>query len=1106
MAGSDDGVEKLSKLRFIQDEPAAIDLFQTHTRIASALAQTIRSNPRTRVIGLVGKWGSGKSTVLRYMEQKLIEGEPKGEIHVLSYDAWLHQHDPVRRSFLEALIEYLIEHGYTDREKWSEKLAELRGQAETSTVTSTPSFAPGGKSIVLSLLLVPVGLALVDFDAVESAVGKGETFGWGTLLLAFALLLAPIALFARRWWQTKNKQELDHVLSIFMNRSVEKTVTNTRRDPEPSAIEFRRLFRAVMDDASASGRRFVFVIDNLDRVDEQEALQIWATIRGFFVSPDGQRGPSTESGQPIVVLPIDKHALLRLFRSSEDDADLMLTSFLDKTFDLAFEVPPPVMSDWRSYLGCKMTEATGFEANSQPVYWLRRFFEDKVSASPDTITPREINKLVNRVVALALQWQDESVALESICFYAVHGVDAADGGLIQLLAGEDGRAVPPASQWQREVAALHYGVSPDKAAQVLLEQPLGRAIAEADVTKFNSLTAIAGFDEAFERYLVGLPQQLKGDNSDFRVITNISVLLDRSSGIGALVESQSWCDLVKLYIRASDSVFEYPDFDTRVSSFFRHVEADFVADFVNATARKIALQISQDRTGAQLDIILRAAADLVKYAKSNGLPAPFFQVGPDASRFLDRLLTAQRHQSAVWRHLRWAGARSDMEAVLVAMLDNPSQYAHVPSLVEILSSADGQHLFTEPTTWAWPSLVEAATSSARETRSDDPASPSALETLGVLLSLNIGSKVVAALVAEGHVASRVSECVAAEDYAQAARVTALLVWAGGDFAPPGKPWEDIFRACPDFVQITHAALVRYTQNVTIYTVWNCSATAPSAFPLVGRIIRHQVEIGNLGRLHLETVLKDPNKYLAPVPHRLQPKLVSNLSKYMGFWDKLSTVEDDGSFVQWLRLAARKNSPLAKTAESVWRRRIDQVPLERWQPALEHGQQPYELLTEYVRRADRGFDKSSSICAALTAFAPMLLRAPVEVRRRWFALLKTLTPAAAKAALHSARAAIATGAPVEDLLGLLKMSKGAIAEGGSMAAFASGAISHIVLPATQTKPGRAWLEANHAEVRKWIARGDTAARSALEKRLAALRRSKRTETRYWAEMISQRWKQ
>src|SRR5258708_60569 len=75
-------------------------------------------------------------------------------------------------------------------------------------------------------------------------------------------------------WQLaghKPPHENESILSLFMNKEIQKLRNRVTRAPDPTTIEFQDIFREIMDAVNASKRRFLFVIDNLDRLPEAEA-------------------------------------------------------------------------------------------------------------------------------------------------------------------------------------------------------------------------------------------------------------------------------------------------------------------------------------------------------------------------------------------------------------------------------------------------------------------------------------------------------------------------------------------------------------------------------------------------------------------------------------------------------------------------------------------------------------------------------------------------------------------------------------------------------------------------------------------------------------------
>ena len=89
----------------VPDAPASKDQFNgPHARVALAMADVIRSERGGQSIGLSGSWGAGKSTVITLLRSAL---ETDSNFRVWVFDAWAHEKDPLRRTFLETLIGFL---------------------------------------------------------------------------------------------------------------------------------------------------------------------------------------------------------------------------------------------------------------------------------------------------------------------------------------------------------------------------------------------------------------------------------------------------------------------------------------------------------------------------------------------------------------------------------------------------------------------------------------------------------------------------------------------------------------------------------------------------------------------------------------------------------------------------------------------------------------------------------------------------------------------------------------------------------------------------------------------------------------------------------------
>ena len=92
--------------RILNEEASVRDDFahKTHERIAKSISQIMTSGNSGQTIGLEGPWGCGKSTVVKLLKNMLRDADDN-KFEYIYFDAWAHEGDPLRRVFLESLIE-----------------------------------------------------------------------------------------------------------------------------------------------------------------------------------------------------------------------------------------------------------------------------------------------------------------------------------------------------------------------------------------------------------------------------------------------------------------------------------------------------------------------------------------------------------------------------------------------------------------------------------------------------------------------------------------------------------------------------------------------------------------------------------------------------------------------------------------------------------------------------------------------------------------------------------------------------------------------------------------------------------------------------------------
>ncbi|MBI5117935.1 hypothetical protein HZA56_15780 [Candidatus Poribacteria bacterium] len=552
----------------IPDSPVDKDLLGPHFDVARAIADVVRHEDGGRSIGLSGKWGSGKSTVISLLRKEL--GESSGH-KVWVFDAWAHEGDPLRRTFLESLIGSLREWGWIDDMLWKIRTEQLARRRKTSEQKTSPRLSNTGWVIGACTLLIPIGMALF-VKSLSGGLTLSRNAGPANrmALLALALILSPgIVLLTKYsiamvpyWFATimgklAKKPELGDELAIFIQRSVTRTRTETIETPEPTSIEFESTFAELMEEAlNNKEHKIVLVVDNLDRVDAAEALKIWSTLQTFLQLCSG---PKEWLKRLWVIMTFDHGSIVKLWEKngqieerpssanfpahSHTGGDRygdggLAASFLDKSFQVRFEVPAPLMSNWRGYLFETLKQALPKhdEEEFHTIYRLMAVRRKDVTNPP---TPRDIKILANQVGAMHRQ-RGHAVSIIHMAYYVLLRRDnmRVAEGLIQGTIPSMSEVGLVGDGVGDSLAALEFGVDKVSARELLLEKPILDALGTADAKRLKELQEVSeGFMEVLEHAVsragADWPHAEGGRIFNAMVALNYSGLLDETEALRA---------------------------------------------------------------------------------------------------------------------------------------------------------------------------------------------------------------------------------------------------------------------------------------------------------------------------------------------------------------------------------------------------------------------------------------------------------------------------------------------------------------------------------------------------------------------------------------------
>ncbi|AQT71391.1 P-loop NTPase fold protein [Streptomyces sp. fd1-xmd] len=277
------------------------DLFDHHS-VAQQLARTVKEVTQSLAVGLLGPFGSGKSSVVRLLTTELAVNDDWAVLHV---SAEHHSGVARARALMYALLDAAHQKDLIKKEIYLSERACLEGSRQRTLPRSNhTSDAPGkpglrrylraardGVGWVLAMLALLWSLGAVAVAVVHLLGGgghvsaltwfapKGATSLTGVLVSAAAIAAVLAA----------GKEGALQSLKAY-----EITVSSPRPD---STDELEQAFARLLQHID---RRLVIAVDDVDRLAASDVLDALATIRSFLLTGTQHRR------QPVFILSCDE--------------------------------------------------------------------------------------------------------------------------------------------------------------------------------------------------------------------------------------------------------------------------------------------------------------------------------------------------------------------------------------------------------------------------------------------------------------------------------------------------------------------------------------------------------------------------------------------------------------------------------------------------------------------------------------------------------------------------------------------------------------------------------------------------------------------------------
>lgn len=590
--------------KFISNHAIGYDLYEgkSQEKLAQAISNHITNVDKQfdgekqplipRLIGLEGAWGCGKSNVVAQMHSIL-----KEKYFFFTYDAWGHQEDLQRRSLLERLTDDLIKAEmlkgdttlkrlieksdgskevelFTQSCTWQERLQTLVARKSYTRNYTIPKLNNNSKIFALLLLLLGFTITYTNNTAFI------EACGWGRLLV---VLLPLLIFFICLIWKGRKQGDIwrpiHEMWAFYSTNSTSDTTSYSISQLEPSEKEFRE-WMFDLDKSLKEGMHLVIVFDNMDRLPSEKVKQLWSSINTFFA----------EKGYPRIwcVIPFDRNHLSSAF-GSKDFKENVTSHFIEKTFPVVYQVPIPVITDYKKVFQTFYQQAFGKLVNQDTVDRVSATYR-KINSSPNV---RHIITFVNKLVACYNQWGNQ-ISQDAMALYFLNKTEILKDPEKVILDNEYlsdetiKRLYSRNDSLQTEISALTYGVDMNLASQLPLKRYLQNAFSSG---KADNIKKYAKENAQFYIILHELILDLDLDTQYLNTIKVLDLLEDDAN------INQDWTLLVNYYTRLYQRTYIPEDLPTIKNLLVRVSPEDVLrlCDFV------LIEKIDKDKiTGAEI--------------------------------------------------------------------------------------------------------------------------------------------------------------------------------------------------------------------------------------------------------------------------------------------------------------------------------------------------------------------------------------------------------------------------------------------------------------------------------------------------------------------------
>ena len=633
--------------RFIIDKPTGDDVFegQSQANLANNICEYIRSSDSVvscdrgqmpKIIGLEGKWGSGKSNVVAKISKDL----KKEGYYTFTYDAWGHQEDLQRRSILETLTNDLIENkvlvgkveikmrnGESNEAEWKDQLSLLLSNKTTTITKSQPQLSG---SAICGILLVGLFAVLTTIMGhlidIINIINKPLFSCWIIFIIDILPILIGVLVIIR-YCITGNRKNIFTFLAQKEDSKIDEQFTSSE---EPSVMEFKNWMHAISSHLGKTKgnkiKKVIIVFDNMDRLPSEKVMQLWSAIYTFFAGSDFEN--------IWTIIPYDhKHLCEAIYESDKNEFKDKFKRFINKTFPVVYTVPQPVITDYNKLFNKYFEDAFGKGEHDQK-HICQVFMLFHVNPNPRTVI-----SFINELVAMRLQWSGTEYRLQNIALFVLkkdkllyEGISLDENLLSDSLFNDIYSFYPDQESVRTQICQFAYGLHDKSLAG---ELPLRRLLSAA-IKSGDSLVTFVGKPH-FISVLEDLLAKEVTTESLGKVVKSLSTLdIDSLSEEDKAVIQKKWDMLAHM---KSETPCDSMQFEDALETIIYHATSLRVKNMCKSYVNSI--QKSKIETGSAYFIVLnKLKACLVDSGKDVKLEEVISPITLEPKNFVEFVIAA----------------------------------------------------------------------------------------------------------------------------------------------------------------------------------------------------------------------------------------------------------------------------------------------------------------------------------------------------------------------------------------------------------------------------------------------------------------------------------